>query len=296
MKHETRQLSTLAAMMAAALLLTACNWGRPNINGWKSGQPIMDGWTHEMAGEYWLPSVMADQQPQTAEEVANLQKVNVQVNLPVHEENPMPHDGITYRQASTGGFITFHLTPVEGDIGMERRTHLLQHAVSRRHGRLAPEGTHVLRPRQPQDRAGEEPRQRHLQHLQHQAATTARPAQAIRRRTGMERSHHLGLSGWRQSAHLPGQHAGRGLRGGKEALNIENFCGRNTQEEDEYTRKRRNTQEEDGRTKKGGIHIVHDVSPSYLFFDAANFYFSRSSRADLKSPPSCAGASLLDSL
>lgn len=115
MKHETRQLSTLAAMMAATLLLTACNWGRPNINGWKSGQPIMDGWTHEMAGEYWLPSVMADQQPQTAEEVANLQKVNVQVNLPVHEENPMPHDGITYRQASTGGFITFHLTPVEGD-------------------------------------------------------------------------------------------------------------------------------------------------------------------------------------
>ena len=102
-------------MMAAVLLLTSCNWGRPNINGWKSGQPIMDGWTYEMAGEYWLPSVMADQQPQTAEEVANLQKVNVRVNLPVHEENPMPHDGITYRQASTGGFITFHLTPVEGD-------------------------------------------------------------------------------------------------------------------------------------------------------------------------------------
>lgn len=233
MKHETRQLSTLAAMMAAALLLTACNWGRSNINGWKSGQPIMDGWTHEMAGEYWLPSVMADQQPQTAEEVANLQKVNVQVNLPVHEENPMPHDGITYRQASTGGFITFHLTPVEGDT-------------------LCPVGTADLHLKEPmyfdRDSLKTVRVKSHLQHLQHQAATTARPAQAICRRTGMERSHHLGLSGWRQSAHLPGQHAGRGLRGGKEALNIENFCGRNTQEKDGTHKKKTDARKKEGFT------------------------------------------------
>lgn len=105
----------MAVMVASALLLTACNFGRPIINGEKTGQPIMDGWTREMAGEYWLPSVLADQKPQTPEEVANLSEVNVQVKLPVHEGNPMPLDGVTYRQASTGGYITFHLTPVEGD-------------------------------------------------------------------------------------------------------------------------------------------------------------------------------------
>lgn len=75
----------------------------------------MHGWTFEMAGEYWLPSVISEKNPQTPEEVANLNEVNVQIHLPVHESNPMPRDGVTYRQVSTGGFITFHLTPVEGD-------------------------------------------------------------------------------------------------------------------------------------------------------------------------------------
>lgn len=111
--HQTKRI--IVALTASTLLLTACNLGRPNINGGKTGQPIMDGWTFEMAGEFWLPSVLHDEKPQTPEEVAHLNKVNVQVNLPVHESNPMPLDGVTYRQASTGGFITFHLTPVEGD-------------------------------------------------------------------------------------------------------------------------------------------------------------------------------------
>lgn len=108
-------MKAAASLACTLLLLTACNWGRPVINGEKTGQPIMDGWTYEMAGEFWLPSVLSDEKPQTPEEVANLTKVNVRVNLPVHEGNPMPRDGVTYRQASTGGFITFHLTPVEGD-------------------------------------------------------------------------------------------------------------------------------------------------------------------------------------
>ena len=106
-KHHTK---TLAALGIAVLVLTACNLGRPNINGGKTGQPIMDGWTYEQAGEYWLPSVFSEKNPQTPEEVATLNKVNVQVNLPVHEGNPMPRDGVTYRQASSDGFITFHLS------------------------------------------------------------------------------------------------------------------------------------------------------------------------------------------
>lgn len=113
--NKKRTHQQIAVMAATALLLTACNLGHPTINGGKTGQPIMDGWTFEMAGEYWLPSVMADKKPQTPEEVANLTEVNVQVKLPVHEGNPMPHDGVTYRQASTGGYITFHMTPIEGD-------------------------------------------------------------------------------------------------------------------------------------------------------------------------------------
>lgn len=110
-----RNMKAIATMAAMATLLVACNFGRPIINGEKTGQPIMDGWTRQMAGEYWLPSVLADKVPKTPEEVANLNEVNVQVKLPVHENNPMPKDGVTYRQASTGGYITIHLTTVEGD-------------------------------------------------------------------------------------------------------------------------------------------------------------------------------------
>jgi hypothetical protein len=112
-----RHIQTMIVLMVAtsALLMTACNFGRPVINGGKTGQPIMDGWTFQMAGEYWLPSVMGELNPQTPEEFASLNKVNVQVKLPVFESNPMPKDGVIYRQASTGGFVTFHLTEVEGD-------------------------------------------------------------------------------------------------------------------------------------------------------------------------------------
>lgn len=114
-KNGNCMLKAAASLAGTLMLLTACNWGRPVINGGKTGQPIMDGWTYEMAGEFWLPSVFKEKKPTTPEEVAHLSKVNVNVNLPIHEGNPMPLDGVTYRQASTGGFITFHLTPIEGD-------------------------------------------------------------------------------------------------------------------------------------------------------------------------------------
>ena len=112
---RNRRMNHLAVWAMSAWLLTACNLGRPNINGEKTGQPIMDGWLFEQAGEFWLPSVIRELNPQTPEEWANLNKVNVQVKLPVHEGDPMPKDGATYRQASTHGYITFHLQGMEGD-------------------------------------------------------------------------------------------------------------------------------------------------------------------------------------
>lgn len=111
---KNQRISLIAIVITSVLLITACNI-RPNINGEKTGMPIMDGWTFEMAGEYWMPSVLSEANPKTAEEVANIDKVHVQVKLPVHEGNPMPREGVTYRQASTGGYITFRFTPVEGD-------------------------------------------------------------------------------------------------------------------------------------------------------------------------------------
>jgi hypothetical protein len=113
MKKNPRT-SLIAIGIASALLITACHIG-PNINGEKTGMPIRDGWTFEMAGEYWMPSVLSEENPKTAEEVANLNKVHVQVGLPIHEGNPMPREDVTYRQTSTGGYITFHFTPLEGD-------------------------------------------------------------------------------------------------------------------------------------------------------------------------------------
>ena len=111
---KNQRTNLIAIVIASVLLITACNI-RPNINGDKTGMPIMDGWTFEMAGEYWMPSVLSEVNPKTAEEVANLNKVHVQVALPVHEGNPMPREGVTYRQTSTDGYITFHFTPIEGD-------------------------------------------------------------------------------------------------------------------------------------------------------------------------------------
>ena len=100
----------------AALLLTACGFGRPQINGGDSDQPIMDGWTYEEAAEYWLGSVLDDEhtlaangkaQWLTPDSLARLTKGHVNLSLPVHDSQPLPRWGVTYRQARTGGYITF---------------------------------------------------------------------------------------------------------------------------------------------------------------------------------------------
>jgi len=100
-----------------ALLLTACSLGRPNINGGDTDQPILDGWTMEMAAEFWLASVLNDEhaavingkgQWLSPDSLAHLTKGHVHVDLPVHESSPMPHYDVTYRQSKTGGEICFH--------------------------------------------------------------------------------------------------------------------------------------------------------------------------------------------
>lgn len=108
----------------SAFLLTACNLfhrpDKPDINGWETGQPIMDGWTYEQAGEYWLQSALdeergnfirGERQWMTPEKLADYDDVNIQVHLPLAPEgtNPQPLNDVTYRQAESDGFITFHL-------------------------------------------------------------------------------------------------------------------------------------------------------------------------------------------
>ena len=109
--------------MAAGLLLftvIACNRPlKPEING-SDHQPILDGWTYEEAGEYWLTDALDLERGgvaqegaswMTAEQLANLEDENIQVHLPLAPEgsNPQPLDGATYSEAEEGGFVTFHL-------------------------------------------------------------------------------------------------------------------------------------------------------------------------------------------
>lgn len=102
------------------LILTACSLGRPSINGGDTDQPIMDGWTMEMAAEYWLASVLGYEhaavvndkgQWLTPDSLAHLTKGHVRVDLPIHESNPMPRFDVTYRQPKTGGIISFSNSP-----------------------------------------------------------------------------------------------------------------------------------------------------------------------------------------
>ncbi len=112
----------LSILLLASLLLSSCNFGRPHING--GDQPIMDGWTLEQASEFWLASVLTDDwvavhngegRWMTADEIAKLSKGHVGVDLPTYDSNPMPLMNRTYRQASTGGHITFRDTLLAGD-------------------------------------------------------------------------------------------------------------------------------------------------------------------------------------
>ena len=64
MKRMQNQLIISSMYLFAMLLMTACGPKKPNvdepeeeewnINGGDSDQPIMDGWTYEMAAEYYM--------------------------------------------------------------------------------------------------------------------------------------------------------------------------------------------------------------------------------------------------
>lgn len=67
--------------------LVACTLvHKPDING-SDHQPMMHGWSHEQAGEYWLQSVLdkdlANEHPMTAEQLSTLDDENIQVHLPL---------------------------------------------------------------------------------------------------------------------------------------------------------------------------------------------------------------------
>jgi len=105
---------------SAVLLFTACNVvHKPDING-SEHQPLMHGWTYEQAGEYWLQSTLDRERGEalnegkswmTPEQLASIDDENIQVRLPLAPEgtNPLPRNGITYRQAESDGFIKFQL-------------------------------------------------------------------------------------------------------------------------------------------------------------------------------------------
>ena len=116
-----KKLTITTSAIATGLLitiLTGCNIiHKPDING-SDRQPIMHGWTREQAGEYWLQSDLDSERSSatrnggewmSAEQLAGLDDENVQVKLPLAPEgtNPLPRNGIAYRQADTDGFITF---------------------------------------------------------------------------------------------------------------------------------------------------------------------------------------------
>lgn len=86
------------------------------INGGDSDQPIMDGWTFEMAAEFYLADelnydyshvVRGERDWLTPDSLARLTKGYVQVDIPVQEKNAKPRFNVTYRQPNAGGTITF---------------------------------------------------------------------------------------------------------------------------------------------------------------------------------------------
>ena len=126
-------LSTLLAVLPVMLLiLTACS-SKPskdkdeeeteteteeewNINGGDSDQPIMDGWTFEMAAEFYLTDELENDYSHvvrgegdwlTPDSLARLTYGHVQVRIPIQQQDTKPRFGVTYRQPETGGTITF---------------------------------------------------------------------------------------------------------------------------------------------------------------------------------------------
>ena len=90
------------------------------INGGDSDQPIMDGWTYEMAAEYYMQSelnydyshvVRGDRDWLSPDTLVRLTNGHVQVNIPLQQQDNKPRFGVTYRQPNAGGTITFNGGP-----------------------------------------------------------------------------------------------------------------------------------------------------------------------------------------
>ena len=118
--------------MLLMMVMSACGPKRPHtesdeeeedpeeeeweINGGDSDQPIMDGWTFEMAAEYYLANELEYEYSRVIrnegewlkpEALACLTRGHVQVDIPVQEKNAKPRFNVTYRQPNAGGTITF---------------------------------------------------------------------------------------------------------------------------------------------------------------------------------------------
>lgn len=87
-----------------------------NINGGDSDQPIMDGWTFEMAAEFYLTDELENDYSHvvrgegnwlTPDSLARLTHGHVQVRIPIQQQDTKPRFGVTYRQPETDGTITF---------------------------------------------------------------------------------------------------------------------------------------------------------------------------------------------
>ena len=130
-------LSVCALLVPLLLTTVSCGQKRPNadaddettsateeeewnVNGGNSDQPIMDGWTFEMAAEFYLADeleydysrvVRGESDWLTPDSLARLTHGHVQVNIPLQQQDAKPRFGVTYRQPETGGTIIFMDTP-----------------------------------------------------------------------------------------------------------------------------------------------------------------------------------------
>ena len=130
MKRMQNQLIISSMCLFAMLLMTACGPKKPNvdepeeeewnINGGDSDQPIMDGWTYEMAAEYYMQGELdfdyghvkrGDRDWLTPDSLSRLTNGHVQVNIPLQPQDNKPRIGVTYRQPEEGGTITFNGGP-----------------------------------------------------------------------------------------------------------------------------------------------------------------------------------------
>ena len=125
------------ALVVPLLLTVSCGQKRPNadaddettsateeeewnINGGDTDQPIIDGWTFEMAAEFYLANqldneysrvVRGESDGLTPDSLARLTKGHVRVKIPVQQQDAKPRFEVTYRQPETGGTISFRDSP-----------------------------------------------------------------------------------------------------------------------------------------------------------------------------------------